>query len=102
MSVEYHIVISEKRDLEETRALTIALLNRLYTVLHEDWDYSAGCLSDEWRRFYIHPQGTFLEPFPAVEGVPQEDESNNWANRGALLQAYRALCDHLDCHPSEW
>ena len=95
MSVEYRIVISEERESQDTRTLAKELLHHLSIVFHEDWDYSVGCLSDEWRRFYVHPQGTFLEPFPDAEGVPQEDEWNNWSNRGALLAAYRALRDHL-------
>jgi hypothetical protein len=84
----YRIIISEEQDTTETLELVRALLAHLHLVLHADWDYSASCLSDEWQRFFIHPQGTFLAP-------GQEDESNNWGNRGALLGAYRALCAHV-------
>jgi len=49
-----------------------------------DWDMTRDILTGDGLEYYIHPNGTFLEP-----GV--SDESNNWHNRGALLATYRRL-----------
>lgn len=64
-----------------------------------DWPVTLANLQDD-ARYLIHQNGTFLEP-----GV--DDESNNWANRGSLLSAYRRLKHQLamsqfivtDVHP---
>lgn len=48
-----------------------------------DWPTTALNLADDSHRL-IAKGGTFLSPNVA-------DEYNNWANRGALLKAYRAL-----------
>ena len=53
-------------------------------VFDGDWDFSKGCLTDDSQHHYIVADGTFLVPKVA-------DEDNNWANRGALLAAYREL-----------
>lgn len=45
-------------------------------------------LNDDNLDLYVMPGSSFLEP-----GV--DDESNNWANRGALLSSYRALVAKL-------
>ncbi|HEU0141644.1 MAG TPA: hypothetical protein VFQ79_18115 [Bryobacteraceae bacterium] len=50
-------------------------------VFDHDWDMTKGIITDPW---YISPSGTFINP-------KVTDESNNWANRGALLNAYRNL-----------
>jgi len=56
-------------------------LTEFELVFHADWEMSRGCLLEA---NYIHPNGTFLEPMV-------DDESNNWANRGALLEDWREL-----------
>lgn len=58
-------------------------------VFEHDWDHSAHALNDESRPFFIAQGGTFLNP-----GV--DDESSDWANRGALLEGYRDLKAALD------
>ena len=58
------------------------LLDFIDLVFDHDWDHTLGCLSDEYRQYFIDPDGTFLQPNVS-------DESNNWANRGAFLAAYR-------------
>ena len=60
-------------------------------VFDNDWDFTLTMLRLDPHElgFYITPDGTFLNP-----GV--QDESNNWANRGALLYAYRGLLRALE------
>lgn len=57
-------------------------------VFHNDWEMSRACLRDDNFKFYIEENGTFLNP-------QVDDESNNWANRGALLASYRRLKETL-------
>lgn len=52
-----------------------------------DWSVTLANLQDDTGNL-IDPRGTFLVP-----GVA--DESSNWANRGALLGAYRELNSEL-------
>lgn len=51
-------------------------------VFDNDWDMTRSVLAEP--KHFIDPDGTFLEP-------RMDDESNNWANRGALLTSYRRL-----------
>lgn len=64
-------------------------LDSFETVFGErDWWLTREAIAGPLAEHNIHPNGTFLEP-----GV--EDESNNWANRGSLLSAYRRLKHQL-------
>ena len=64
-------------------------LNSFVGVFDHDWDFSKNLLFDpEWAKIFIDDACTFLNP-----GV--DDESNNWANRGALLATYRRLTEAL-------
>lgn len=54
-----------------------------------DWEMTRDILACDGLDWYIHPNGTFLEP-----GVADEDA--NWHNRGALLHYYRDLKAALD------
>lgn len=67
-------------DLE--RALG-ALVEYMALVFDHDWDMTVSQLGARPDARVIAPRATFLNPLV-------EDESNNWANRGALLGAYRA------------
>lgn len=58
-------------------------------VFHGDWEHTLSCIKDP--EYLISPDGSFLCP-----GV--SDESNNWANRGSLLFAYRDLVDFCKRH----
>lgn len=49
-------------------------------VFDADWEMTRGCI-DESDDFI---NGTFINPMV-------DDESNNWANRGALLESWRRL-----------
>ena len=51
-------------------------------VFDSDWSTTQESITDS--AYLIDEQGTFIRPLV-------EDESNNWANRGALLSAYRHL-----------
>ena len=53
-------------------------------LFDNDWDFTIGNLSDEFRDLFVSNDGTFLNPNVA-------DEHNNWNNRGVLLDAYRDL-----------
>lgn len=64
-------------------------LSMFELVFDQDWEFSRMNLEDENRDLYIRPGATFIAP-----GVG--DESNNWANRGSLLSAYRALLSKLE------
>jgi hypothetical protein len=55
-------------------------------VFDGDWEVTRACIRDP--QFLISGGGTFIHP-------DVEDESNNWANRGALLASYRRLKDLL-------
>jgi hypothetical protein len=57
-------------------------------VFDNDWGFTQTLLKEENIDSFIRFDRTFLKP-----GV--EDESNNWANRGALLQAYREMREAL-------
>jgi hypothetical protein len=52
-------------------------------VFEYDWEYTKAVITDPC---YI--RGTFLMP-------EVNDESNNWASRGALLESYRALVETM-------
>lgn len=54
-------------------------------VFEQDWTYTEEILTDkDMIHYYISASGNFLNP-------DCDDESNNWANRGHLLAAYRKL-----------
>ena len=53
-------------------------------VFDNDWEYTLDNLSPDAVHCFIEKEGTFIHP-----GV--DDESNNWGNRGSLLNAYRYL-----------
>ena len=64
-------------------------LDHFYLLFHQDWEFARDLCADPW---YVAPTGTFLNP-----GV--DDESNNWANRGAFLAAWRRLTAHVEWTP---
>ena len=53
-----------------------------------DWWLTKEAISGDLAKYFIDPNGTFIEP-------NVEDESNNWANRGSLLASYRCLKHQL-------
>jgi hypothetical protein len=69
--------------LEELQERLTSFMENLKLVLDYDWEFTKGVINDPW---YI--PGTFLNP-----GV--DDEGNNWANRGGLLESYRALVETM-------
>lgn len=89
--------------IDESLDVLRELVESLELVFHYDWEYSAGRLDPDDVRFYIAPSGTFLHPFPDLsvrdgEGELVVAESNNWANRGSFLAAYRRARRWLDDH----
>jgi hypothetical protein len=71
--------------LQDTVDAINAFLDAFELVFDNDWDMTKASITDD---FMIDPDGTFLEP-------DLEDESDNWANRGNLLGAYRHLVEVL-------
>lgn len=69
---------------DEFKKLLTDFISNFELVFDEDWEFSKGCLRDDFQKNFVAPDGTFLNP-----GV--DDESNNWANRGQLLHTYRNL-----------
>lgn len=53
-----------------------------------DWPTTLDNLQD-YAKYLIDPNGTFLEPCV-------DDESNNWWNRGSLLSSYRRLKQQIE------
>jgi hypothetical protein len=53
-----------------------------------DWEQTREAIGGDLAKYFIHPNGNFLEP-----GV--DDESNNWWNRGSLLADYRRIKHQL-------
>ena len=70
------------KSLEELLASTESFLNAFELVFDLDWDMTKNCIADSG--YLISESGTFLRPMV-------NDESNNWANRGSLLEEYRNL-----------
>lgn len=58
-------------------------------VFHADWYATQANIASDEDGDLIARNGTFLRPCVS-------DEENNWANRGNLLGAYRALRKALD------
>lgn len=67
------------QDLEKAAS---AFVDSFELVFDNDWWHTKHSIEDS--ESYIKPAGTFLNP-----GV--DDEHNDWANRGNLLDAYRKL-----------
>ena len=69
---------------DELKNLLAEFMSSFELVFRDDREFSRGCLRDDSQELFIAPRGTFLNP-----GI--DDESNNWANRGHLLDVYRRL-----------
>ena len=67
---------------KEFNKLVFDFLELFKLVFDDDWMMTKECLADP--TYFISGDGTFLDPQVA-------DESNNWQNRGALLERYREL-----------
>jgi len=63
-----------------------AFLDGFKLVFDHDWDLTKSRLAEDSSHWYISKDGTFLRP-------KVRDESNNWANRGSLLDSYRNLLE---------
>ena len=69
---------------EEMKNALTEFVSSFDLVFDEDWEFSKNCLRDDSQKSFIASDGTFLNP-------RVDDESNNWANRGHLLEVYRRL-----------
>jgi hypothetical protein len=76
---------------QELKNRLTSFMETFELVFEHDWDFSKGCLTDEMQKHFIVEKGTFLSP----EIGDESDESNNWANRGALLHEYRQLVEAM-------
>lgn len=75
--------------MDDTEEVLQTFLDLLYLLFHDDWDYARDLCADP---LFIDPAGTFLDP-------RVDDDSNNWANRGAFLEAWRRLTAHVEWTP---
>jgi hypothetical protein len=65
----------------QLEAAIVRFVEAFALVFDNDWEMTKDRICDP---SYVTPSGTFISP-----GV--SDESNNWANRGNLLDSYRRL-----------
>lgn len=91
---EFNMAMATQRKVLFTNPEFLSSLMRFWCSFEAvfgqaDWEMTRDVLTCDTLDWYIHPNGTFLEP-----GV--EDESNNWGNRGALLDSYRRLKHQLE------
>jgi len=75
-------------DKELTEAV-VRFLHCVDLVFDYDWEFSKNVLTGTSLEHFIAESGTFLSP-------EVRDESNNWANRGSFLSAYRDLTSILE------
>jgi hypothetical protein len=75
--------------MDDPEEVLLDFLDHLYLLLHDDWEHARDRCADP---DYIAPTGTFLAP-------DVDDESNNWANRGAFLAAWRRFTAHVEWTP---
>jgi hypothetical protein len=76
---------------EHFERLVSNLLWGTESIFQLDWDHTKTCLDSEVIRYFVSPDGDFLNP-----GI--DDESNNWANRPLFLDAYRKLNSFMTQH----
>lgn len=81
----------EAKEVYEVMKAYEEFLFAFENVFHYDWEVTKDRISDPC---FISGQGTFISP-----GC--DDESDNWANRGALLSTYRQLKKMLGEPPVE-
>ena len=84
-TLESHSAANAPQDDSAVMIAYESFLSAFELVFDNDWDMTKGCISNST---FISERGTFLAP-------EVDDENNNWANRGALLAAYRHLKDVL-------
>jgi hypothetical protein len=73
-------------DMGELQKRLVSFVCQFEWVFDGEWkDYTMGNICDPG---FIRSDGTFLNP-------QVDDESNNWANRGSLLSAYRSLAEAM-------
>ena len=82
----------KSREFEE---LVVNFVFGFESVFNSDWEFTKGWMNDPQM---INPKGSFIYPEPA-----DGDESNNWANRGSLLDTYhrlRAMMEEMRIDPT--
>lgn len=66
------------------RDIVMEFLNSFELVFDQDWEFTKANFDPEMLKCFVSADGTFVNPKIG-------DESNNWGNRGHLLDAYRHL-----------
>lgn len=66
------------------------MADMVWLVFDNDWGFTKGCIQDTGKMMASELEHSFLRP-----NVEDGDESNNWANRGSFLRAYRDLVAEL-------
>ena len=85
--LDWTMDLSEQFD--ELLGTAEAFLDSFELVFDNDWVKTKSCMEDS--EYFISAAGTFVHP-------QVDDESNNWANRGSLLEHYRDLPNCLIRH----
>jgi hypothetical protein len=79
----------EVKDLNKLKEYLIDFLGSFDRVFDNDWDMTKGIITDsEILDIFVSPNATFLNP-------QVDDETNNWHNRGGLLENHRKLISQL-------
>ncbi|MHB8122929.1 MAG: toll/interleukin-1 receptor domain-containing protein [Desulfuromonadaceae bacterium] len=79
--------LSNLKQIQLNKLLSDFLLS-FRLVFEDDWEHTKSSLTDDWMPIFIYENGTFLNPRVT-------DESNNWSNRGGLLDSYRSLLEFI-------
>jgi hypothetical protein len=79
------------KKVHELENAILEFIDSFEGVFQHDWDMTKECITDE---LFINKKGNFIDP-------KVNDESNNWANRGHLLNRYRDLKKILESYGLE-
>lgn len=77
---------SEPNNIEFMKLLR-NFISSYWGTFDADWDFTINCLENI--RSYVGINGTFIQP-------NVDDESNNWGNRGPLLDSFRELVKYCE------
>lgn len=82
MSVSHGALTPVADRVAATEKALIDLTNAMYAVFENDWYHTRMMIVEDDVGGFIGKSATFLNP-------EVEDESQDWANRAGLLEAYR-------------
>ena len=80
--------------MHEQHELLQEFLDTFFLVFEDDWKFTLDWLLSDMRKYVIATKGTFLTP-------QVDDPSDNWANRGHLLDVWQRLCAYAEWSPQD-